>query len=105
MPALRRSAPTVRFMALETLVTGVRAFECAFKVRTSSFVHGLIARRAFSGALVVFAIFDDFFATLGIQTNSNRITTRLIWPLWRDFASVTERQATCSMIEGNEHAS
>jgi hypothetical protein len=36
----------VRFITFETLVTGVRAFECAFSVRTSSFVHGLMTRRA-----------------------------------------------------------
>jgi hypothetical protein len=41
IPALRRSAPTVRFIAFETLVTGVLAFECIFNSRRSSFVHGL----------------------------------------------------------------
>ena len=36
----------MRSITFETLVTGVRAFECAFSVRTSSFVHGLMTRRA-----------------------------------------------------------
>ena len=36
----------MRFITFETLVTGVRAFEWAFSVRTSSFVHGLMTRRA-----------------------------------------------------------
>jgi hypothetical protein len=35
-----------RFMTFDTLMTGVRHFECAFNMRTSSLVHGLIARRA-----------------------------------------------------------
>ena len=39
----------MRFITFETLVTGVRAFECAFSVRTSSFVHGLMTRRAVFG--------------------------------------------------------
>jgi hypothetical protein len=36
----------VRFITFETLGTGVRAFECALSMRTSSFVHGLMTRRA-----------------------------------------------------------
>src|ERR1700722_2302114 len=56
IPALRRRAPTVRFITFETLVTGVRAFECAFSVRTSSFVHGLMTRRA----VFAFTVLADF---------------------------------------------
>ena len=50
------------------LVTGVRAFECAFSVRTSSFVHGLMTRRA----VFAFTVLADFvpltvlFKALGI---------------------------------------
>ena len=36
----------MRFITFEALGTGVRAFECAFSMRTSSFVHGLMTRRA-----------------------------------------------------------
>jgi hypothetical protein len=46
IPALRRSAPTVRFIALEILTTGVLAVECVFNWRTSSLVHGFETRRA-----------------------------------------------------------
>jgi hypothetical protein len=70
MPARRRSAPTVRFKARDTLVTGVRAFECAFNARTSSLVHGLITRRAVFGAFAAFTFFAGFFATLGIHKYS-----------------------------------
>src|ERR1700748_3127739 len=68
IPALRRSAPTVRFITFETLVTGVRAFECAFSVRTSSFVHGLMTRRAvFAFAVLAdFVTLTVFFKALGI---------------------------------------
>jgi ammonia channel protein AmtB len=66
MPALRRSAPTVRFISFDTLVTGVRAFEWALSVLTSSLVHGLIARRADFAGFMVFALFVALFATLGI---------------------------------------
>jgi hypothetical protein len=43
----------VRFIAFETLTTGVLARECAFNSRTSSFVHGFKTRRA-----TLFAIFS-----------------------------------------------
>ena len=68
IPALRRRAPTVRFITFETLVTGVRAFECAFSVRTSSFVHGLMTRRAVFAFTVLadFAPLTVFFKALGI---------------------------------------
>jgi hypothetical protein len=66
MPALRRNAPTVRFMALETLVTGVRAFECAFSARTSSLDQGRITGRAAFGAFTAFEVFAAFFVSLGI---------------------------------------
>jgi hypothetical protein len=46
----------VRFITFETLVTGVRAFECAFSMRTSSFVHGLMTRRA----VFAFTVLADF---------------------------------------------
>ena len=46
----------MRFITFETLVTGVRAFECAFSVRTSSFVHGLMTRRA----VFAFTVLADF---------------------------------------------
>src|SRR3984957_18586361 len=82
IPALRRRAPTVRFITFETLVTGVRAFECAFSVRTSSFVHGLITRRAvvaFTG-LADFVVLTAFFKALGIiqvlHLNAAQIGTR-----------------------------
>ena len=46
----------MRFMTFETLGTGVRAFECAFSMRTSSFVHGLMTRRA----VFAFTLLVDF---------------------------------------------
>jgi hypothetical protein len=55
-------------MTFDTFVTGVRAFECAFRVRTSSFVHGLMTRRAvfaFAG-LGDFALLTVFFKALTI---------------------------------------
>ena len=58
----------MRFITFETLGTGVRAFECAFSMRTSSFVHGLMTRRA----VFAFAVLADFvpltvfFKALGI---------------------------------------
>jgi hypothetical protein len=58
----------VRCITFETLVTGVRAFECAFSVRTSSFVHGLTARRAVFAFTVLadFVTLTVFFKVLGI---------------------------------------
>jgi hypothetical protein len=58
----------VRFITFETLVTGVRAFECAFSVRTSSFVHGLMTRRAVFAFTVLadFVPLTVFFKALGI---------------------------------------
>ena len=41
IPALRLSAPSVRFIALAIFATDVRAFECALSSLTSSFDHGL----------------------------------------------------------------
>ena len=46
----------MRFITFETLVTGVRALECTFSVRTSSFVHGLTTRRA----VFAFTVLADF---------------------------------------------
>jgi hypothetical protein len=66
MPALRRRAPTVRFISFDTLVTGVRALEWALSVFTSSLVHRLITRRADFAGLTVFALFVAFFATFSI---------------------------------------
>ena len=80
MPALRRSAPTVRFITFDTLATGVRAFECALSVFTSSFVHGLMTRRADFTAFTGFALFTAFFKALGItqvlQLNRAHIVAR-----------------------------
>ena len=58
----------MRFITFETLVTGVRAFECAFSVRTSSFVHGLMTRRAVVAFTVLadFVVLTAFFKALGI---------------------------------------
>jgi hypothetical protein len=58
----------VRFITFETLVTGVRAFECAFSMRTSSFVHGLMTRRAVFAFTVLtdFVPLTVFFKALGI---------------------------------------
>ena len=39
--AFCRTAPSVRFIAFATSTTGVLAFECAFRLRRSSLVHGL----------------------------------------------------------------
>jgi hypothetical protein len=39
--AFCRTAPSVRFIAFATSITGVLAFECAFRCRRSSLVHGL----------------------------------------------------------------
>ena len=56
----------MRFITFETLVTGVRAFECAFSVRTSSFVHGLMTRRA----VFAFTVLADFVPlTVVIQSS------------------------------------
>ena len=41
IPALRLSAPSVRFIALAIFATDVRAFECALSSSTSSFDPGL----------------------------------------------------------------
>jgi hypothetical protein len=41
IPALRLSAPSVRFIVLAIFATGVRALECALSSLTSSFDHGL----------------------------------------------------------------
>jgi hypothetical protein len=50
--------PTVRFISFEIFSTGVRALECAFRVRTSSFVQGLMTRRAdLAGAVFFAAVF------------------------------------------------
>ena len=48
IPALRRSAPTVRFIVFETLATGVLALECVFNSRTSSLVHGFECATCYS---------------------------------------------------------
>src|ERR1700733_16045016 len=80
IPALRRRAPTVRFITFETLVTGVRAFECAFSV-----VRGLMTRRAVVGFTVLadFVVLTAFFKALGIihgtpfERRSNR------YAMWR----------------------
>src|ERR1700727_1860017 len=69
MPALRRNAPTVRFMTFDTLTTGVLALECALSVRKSSFVHGLTTRRvdfAVFTDLTVFVFLAIFFKTLAM---------------------------------------
>src|SRR5580700_5939500 len=85
IPALRRRAPTVRFITFETLVTGVRAFECAFSVRTSSFVHGLMTRRAVVAFTVLadFVVLTAFFKALGIiqGTPFERRSSR--YAMWR----------------------
>jgi hypothetical protein len=70
MPALRRSAPTVRFMTFDTWATGVRAFECALRVRKSSFVQGLMTRRALLAALVILFGLTTFFANFTIEMYS-----------------------------------
>ena len=58
----------MRFITFETLGTGVRAFECAFSMRTSSFVHGLMTRRAVFAftVLVDFVPLTVLFKALGI---------------------------------------
>jgi hypothetical protein len=90
----------VRFMAFDTLVTGVRAFECAFNVRTSSFVHGMITRRADFAAFTVFTFFKVFFETLGIAH---------ILQLTRPASSASglisqeRRIGRCGMIHTNTH--
>jgi hypothetical protein len=61
---LRRRAPTVRFMTFDTLTTGVRDLECALSVRKSSFVHGLMTRRALLAVLGVLAAFALFNCTM-----------------------------------------
>src|SRR5258708_30652854 len=86
IPALRRNAPTVRFITFDTLTTGVLALECALSARKSSFVHGLMTRRAdFAGfaafvTFTVFALFTAFFKTLAIthilQLNAGHIIPR-----------------------------
>jgi hypothetical protein len=53
---------------MSSVATGLRAFECAFSVRTSSFVHGLMTRRAVFAFTVLadFVILTAFFKALGI---------------------------------------
>ena len=70
---------------LETLVTGVRAFECAFSVRTSSFVHGLMTRRA----VFAFTVLADFvpltvlFKALGIISGTPFERRADRYAMWR----------------------
>jgi hypothetical protein len=66
----------VRFISFDIFATGVRAFECAFRVRTSSFVHGLITRRAdLAGAAFFAAAFFPivFFANFDPPNDKIRI--------------------------------
>jgi hypothetical protein len=81
MPARRRSAPTVRFISFEIFATGVRALECAFSARMSSFVHGLITRRADLGdaaffAAVFFAI--AFFAKFNAPMKGRHLSKAVL---------------------------
>ena len=75
----------MRFITFETLVTGVRAFECAFSVRTSSFVHGLMTRRAVFAFTVLadFVVLTVLFEALGIisATPFERRANR--YAMWR----------------------
>jgi hypothetical protein len=61
--AFCRSAPGVRFIALEILTTGVLAFECALRLRKSSFVQGLLMRRFALFAMFVPLIRQDACST------------------------------------------
>ena len=75
----------MRFITFETLVTGVRAFECAFSVRTSSFVHGLMTRRA----VFAFTVLADFvpltvlFKALGIISGTPFERRADRYAMWR----------------------
>ena len=46
----------MRFISFDIFATGVRALECAFNARTSSFVQGLTTRRAGLVDAVFFAV-------------------------------------------------
>lgn len=73
MPARRRNAPTVRFISFEIFATGVCAFECAFNVRISSFVHDLITRRVAFGGAILFAATAVVFFTGFLDISSLQI--------------------------------
>ena len=89
----------MRFITFETLVTGVRAFECAFSVLTSSFVHGLMTRRAVFAFTVLadFVVLTAFFKAPGIiqgtpfERRSNR------YAMWRQ----KDRPLTYSILSDN----
>lgn len=85
IPARRRNAPTVRFISLEIFATGVRAFECAFRARTSSFVHGLMTRRTdltgaafFAGTFFEIAFLTNIESPIGkIDSNHESVSIKL----------------------------
>ena len=69
----------------QTLGTGVRAFECALSMRTSSFVHGLMTRRA----VFAFTVLADFvpltvsFKALGIISGTPFERRANRYAMWR----------------------
>jgi hypothetical protein len=78
----------VRFITFETLGTGVRAFECALSMRTSSFVHGLMTRRAVFAFRVLadFVPFTVLFKALGIISGTRFERRANRYAIWRQKA-------------------
>jgi hypothetical protein len=93
----------VRFITFDTFVTGVRAFEWAFNVRTSSFVHGLMTRRfpdlAGFEAFAVFTAFLAILAIINLLQVSSRASDEPMSPLQAQRIDA----ATCGIIEANKH--
>jgi hypothetical protein len=70
---------------LRNLGTGVRAFECAFSMRTSSFVHGLMPRRAVFAftVLAYFVPLTVLFKALGIISGTPFERRASRYAMWR----------------------
>jgi hypothetical protein len=75
----------VRFITFETLGTGVRAFECALSMRTSSFVHGLMTRRVVFAFTVLtdFVLLAALFKALGIISGTPFECRANRYAMWR----------------------
>ena len=66
--AFWRSAPTVRFVNLEILITGVLAFECVLSSLTSDFVHSRRTALLFFFAFPTFNLLAPNFDSGGVLT-------------------------------------
>ena len=68
----------MRFIAFETLTTGVLARECAFNSRTSSFVHGFETRCAALFAIFQHSQLEALHIVSNFRTSSGDALTVLI---------------------------